>query len=204
MAEVLEAVPARAHWLGWSLGGLVALGAAVRHPARVDRLVLVASAPRFSRAADWPRGMAIARLDAFADELERDYRGTLMRFLSLQTRGADHEREDLRVLRAALFERGRPALEALRGGLRMLREVDLRGEIARIDLPALWLAGAHDRLVHPDALRAAAALGGGRFEVVRGAGHAPFLSHPEAFVRRVHAFLAAGSGGPLGADSPGR
>src|SRR5512147_1011217 len=55
---VLESVPERAAWLGWSLGGLVAARAALASPARVERLVLVATTPSFVCRPGWPAAMA--------------------------------------------------------------------------------------------------------------------------------------------------
>ena len=47
-AALVARVPA-AVWLGWSLGGQVALRAALDHPGQVRGLVMVASSPRFVR-----------------------------------------------------------------------------------------------------------------------------------------------------------
>ncbi len=54
----IAAATPRALWLGWSLGGLVALRAALDYPANVRGLVMIASSPRFVSAPDWPHGVA--------------------------------------------------------------------------------------------------------------------------------------------------
>ena len=93
-------------------------------------------------------------------------------------------------MRGLLFEHGEPDHAALRGGLRILREADLRGSLARIDCPALVLLGERDTLVPIAAGEAlAAALPHGTLRLMPGAGHAPFLSHPEAFAEAVSDFL---------------
>jgi len=188
---VAAAVPQRAHWCGWSLGGLVALEAARRYPDQVARLVLVASTPCFAKRADWPCAVAPETLDEFADSLAGDYEGTLKRFLSLQARGDEGARAVLRDLRDSLFTRGRPAAEALRGGLEILAGCDLRDRATGVAQPTLVIHGERDQLVPlPAGEWLAQNLPAAKLAVVKGAAHAPFLSHPDEFVNLVNGFLA--------------
>jgi 3-oxoadipate enol-lactonase / 4-carboxymuconolactone decarboxylase len=54
LAGLLEALGiARAHVVGLSLGGMTAQAFALAHPARVDRLVLMATSARMASPADW-------------------------------------------------------------------------------------------------------------------------------------------------------
>ncbi|HWP95175.1 MAG TPA: pimeloyl-ACP methyl ester esterase BioH [Gammaproteobacteria bacterium] len=190
--QVLDAAPFAAHWLGWSLGGMVAMQAALLSPARVRRLVLVATTPRFLTAPDWPHAMAPETLARFAAELERDYRTTVLNFLALQVQGDETARATLRALRASVFARGEPDPRGLHAGLEILQTTDLRGELARLRAPALVVAGERDRLTPPAAGRALAqGIPGARFTVLKGAAHAPFLSHADDFVRAVAGFFEA-------------
>jgi pimeloyl-[acyl-carrier protein] methyl ester esterase len=184
-ARIAEAAPG-AIWIGWSLGGLVALEAALDRPHHVRGLVLVAANPRFALAPDWPHGVEHAVFDDFARDLATDWRGTLDRFLALECVGSDRARSELRELRAHVFERGEPALHVLGDGLRILADTDLRPQLPELDCPSLWIAGARDRLVPWQAMEAAAALAPrARFARIDGGGHAPFIGHPE---RVLHAF----------------
>lgn len=187
---VLGCVPERAAWLGWSLGGLVAARAALVAPERVERLVMVAATPSFVRRPDWSPAMAPEVLEAFADNLRRDYRRTLQRFLALQVHGSDAADVVLRELRARLLQHGQPSPEALWAGLEILRTTDLRARLADIACPVLFLMGARDTLVpRMAAERAAARLPNARVEVIAGAGHAPFLSSPAIVAERLGNFL---------------
>ncbi len=175
---------------GWSLGGMVALRWALDFPAGVERLVLVASTPRFVSGEDWPHGMEPRTLRAFADGLAGDYEGTLKRFLSLQARGDDEAREVTRALRSSLFERGRPDDAALQGGLAILRDSDLRNDVASLRCPALVIHGDRDMLTPLPAGRwLSQRVPHGRLAVVAGASHAPFLSHRGEFARLAGEFL---------------
>lgn len=189
-AEAVAArVPERALWLGWSLGGLVALQAAAAHAPRVRGLVMLAASPRFVRADDWAAGMDAAVFRTFASELGRDYRGTLDRFLMLEAQGSDHVREELRLLRTEVFAHGEPAADVLCDGLGLLEDSDLRAALPALAMPSLWLAGRRDRLVSPAAMRAAAdAAPRSRFHQVESGGHAPFLTHAGEVADALRAF----------------
>ena len=175
---------------GWSLGGQVALHWAAREPEKIKRLVLVASTPCFAERDDWPFGMARATLQQFAAELEKNHAATLRRFLVLQMRGSEGERELLANLRELLFSRGEPHPDALRGGLEILRDADLRGALPEIRQPTLVIAGERDKLTPPEASHyLAQTLPNARMVEIEGAAHAPFLSHPQIFIQHLKSFL---------------
>jgi pimeloyl-[acyl-carrier protein] methyl ester esterase len=188
-ARAIAALVPRAIWLGWSLGGLVAMRAALDEPMRVRGLVLMASSPRFVVGDDWPCGVEPSVFAEFGAGLVSDYRGTIERFLALETLGSEHVRGELRALKTQVFARGEPALSALTEGLRILDGTDIRADIARIAVPSLWIAGRRDRLVNAAAMRWAAARSGGRY-VECNSGHAPFLGHADALADAIRNFTA--------------
>lgn len=176
--------------LGWSLGGIIAQRWAALVPQQVRRLVLAASTPCFAARDDWDYGMPQQTLAQFATELENNHAATLRRFLALQLRGSENERELLALLRERLFSRGEPEMTALRGGLDILRDADLRAGLAQIHQPVLAIAGERDKLTPPQASQyMAQAMPDARAVVIEGAAHAPFLSHPDIFVAQVKSFL---------------
>lgn len=175
---------------GWSLGGQIALRWAMRYPQQIDRLALVASTPCFVRRPGWECAMAEETLAEFAAALQQDYTLTLRRFLALQVRGSERERELLAVLRSALMSRGEPDLGALQAGLDILRDCDLRSALPGIHQPALVIGGERDTLTPPQAAHfLAAQLPDARLAVIEGAAHAPFLSHPDEFMEHLMSFL---------------
>jgi pimeloyl-[acyl-carrier protein] methyl ester esterase len=187
-AEALTRQVPRAIWLGWSLGGIVALQAALTYPERVSGVVEIAASPRFVVAPDWPHGVAHELFAQFGAGLERDYRGTIERFLALEALGSDHAQAELRELRAHVYERGEPSLPALHDGLRVLDVTDLRARLAELRMPSLWLAGRRDRLVPAAAMRwAAQQCPQGRF-VEMPSGHAPFIGHADEVASAIDEF----------------
>jgi len=189
--EVQRVLPGPAIWVGWSLGGFVALAAAQEFPHAVAKLVLVGATPKYVQGDGWPHGMPVSVLEQFARNLEQDYVGTLTRFLSLQV-AAGEERAVLRRMREEMFRYGEPPTTALHAGLRLLKEDDRRAALRGIAQPALVIHGERDRIAPPGAARFLAEhLPSARLEMIPGAGHAPFLSHPAEFLEALKGFIHA-------------
>ncbi|MBI3714893.1 MAG: alpha/beta fold hydrolase [Betaproteobacteria bacterium] len=188
-------MPARPHLLGWSLGGHVALALAHRHPQRIERLVTVATTPRFVASENWPHGKKAEVLADFADRLSRNYAATIRNFLGLQVMGPGQQpalvRDTIRALQEAISAHGAPTAASLAAALEILRLSDIRDRIGDIAVPALVLQGDHDALTAEPAARwLADHLPDATYCLIEHAAHAPFLSHREAFLDHLHAFLA--------------
>ncbi|MEO5596454.1 MAG: alpha/beta fold hydrolase, partial [Lysobacteraceae bacterium] len=165
--------------------------AALHRTQSVQALVMLCALPRFVRAPYWPHGMDAETFTTFGDELARDYRGTLERFIALETLGSDNAATELRLLRAQVFAHGEPSPLALQQGLRLLEQTDLRADLPSLKMPSLWLAGRRDRLADWRAMQASATLApNARFHRIEGAAHAPFLTHVDEVSAQVLAFLA--------------
>jgi pimeloyl-[acyl-carrier protein] methyl ester esterase len=180
----LTVAPRRAHWVGWSLGGQLALQAAFAEPERVSALGLVATTPCFVQRNDWSIGMALETFEGFAAALLDDAEATLMRFLTLQVKGDSDAKATLKQLRSGIQSRPVATPEGLRQGLALLRETDLRERLVGLRCPHAWLLGQRDTLV-PAGLGdwLDTAVPEARVHVIGGAGHAPFLSHARDSLR---------------------
>lgn len=185
---LLDVVPAGATWVGWSLGGLIAMEAA-RFSDKVGKLLLVGTSARFIRDQDWPHGMEHVLLKGFAHDLSNNWTRTLKRFLSLQL-GSDTNLAILRKIRGRFFEVDPPHGQALSQGLDLLEQVDLRPVLSQLDIPTLILHGFHDRLVPVSAGQYLADhLPQAQLQVHERAGHIPFLSHQDWFLEQAIPFL---------------
>ena len=184
---LLDRTPPAA-WLGWSLGGTLALAAAMRAPAQVQALVLLTATPRFVANDDWPAGMDAGVFERFAADFARDPQATVRRFKTLVAGGVEHPARLLRDLR----ELAPACPEALACGLSLLRDVDFVDALPGLRQAALWIAGGGDQLTPAAAsIAAAARMPRGRSFIIDGAGHAPQLSHPLEVVALVNDFLVA-------------
>jgi len=184
VAALLDAAPARAYWIGWSLGGQLALQAALLAPERVAGLGLIGATPCFVRRADWSPAMPVDTFEAFVTQLAADPQAALQRFLALQVKGDGVARSTLKRLRDTVAARPKPQIEALQQGLALLRDTDLRDRLASLQCAQCWLFGDRDALV-PSALGEwlATQVPGAGVVALPEAGHAPFLSHTQATLR---------------------
>ena len=185
---LLDVAPERAHWLGWSLGGQLAVAAAAKAPTRISALVTVASNPCFVARNDWMSAMATDTYNGFKDALNDNPTKTLTRFIMLQTQGADAGRDTLKLLKQ-LVKDDSPA--ALASALTLL-ETDARASLADVKQPALMQFGDKDLLVPVAAAEACAHINDGmKTTVYDGAGHLPFISHSQMWSDEVVNFLAS-------------
>jgi pimeloyl-[acyl-carrier protein] methyl ester esterase len=178
--------------VGWSLGALACIQAAVQKhtPLQADGLLLVSSNPCFVAQPGWAHGVDAEVFDQFAESLASDFSGTIRRFLSLQVKGSASGRQILRELREMILQEAEPDAASLQAGLQMLKQSDLRAELAKIELPVSWALGGQDGLVKISLAGALSQLmPGAAVECYADAGHAPFLSHSEAFARQLVAFI---------------
>jgi pimeloyl-[acyl-carrier protein] methyl ester esterase len=188
--QVLKIMPPDATLVGWSMGGLVATQLVLDNPDAINGLVLVSSAPKFVRDDSWPDGMEAEVLDSFAGDLREDYRNTVKRFIAIQAMGSDNPREEQRILRDRVFRHGDPQIAALEGGLKILHNTDLRSRLSEIKIPMLLLTGEHDSLFRRQAAEQTQLLNANsKLVVIKGAGHAPFLSHEQEFLKELNSFL---------------
>lgn len=177
--------------IGWSLGGLIALNILKRKKIDVDKVVLIAATPKFTKDknTNWFSAMEQEVFDNFAVDLQDDYKKTLKRFLSLQTRGSELARDDLRLLNQKLTERGDPSIEALKNGLKILSDTDLRDDTQN-NTPAMVVLGEKDTLVPVDVKQEFNKMFSNIEQLVLDkTGHAPFISKPEICAEQIKNFI---------------
>lgn len=192
VADALAAsIPGPATWVGWSLGGLYALNVALRHPNKVERLILVSSTPRFSVAPDWPLGLADEIFTGFGIDYGDGFADTIRRFLTFQVKGSAAATKALRGLFSAAASCPTQA-NSFREGVMLLHDVDLRSRLGDILCPVRFIMGEKDSFV-PATLgeQACQRLREGSYRMIAGAGHAPFLSHPDQFLNELMHALSA-------------
>ena len=171
---------------GWSLGGLVSLQLAQSYPQKTAGLLQVATNPKFVQHDSWLTAIAADVFEQFAASLEKNAAKTIQRFLALQVRGTDTSLRTVRELQQSIDERGLPPAAALHAGLNILSGTDLRAAVSELECPVSWLLGDRDALVPVALAESLKQLApAAEIEVIRGAGHALFISHAQAFADSV-------------------
>lgn len=176
--------------IGWSMGGLLAQVIAGKYPDYIKNLVLVAATPCFSRRPDWQYGIHSEVLNQFAKDLVSDFQDALGRFLAIQFMGADNQKVNLRDAKQVIFARPFPNPSTLEQGLALLEKTDLRPQLGKIQCPTVIINGEKDSLIQAMTARLLAEqIPAAQACIIKGAGHAPFLSHAEHFNKSIQRFL---------------
>ena len=192
LAATLPQGAAGAIVVGWSLGGLLALELARRHPERVARLVLIGATARFVADETGSPGLGTEVVEGFRRGFASDPGATLKRFIALQCLGEADRRRTQQAVGAALAPDADrfPPDPVLADGLAILADSDLRPQLGEIRPPCLIIHGEHDALMPLAAAQAlAAALPAAELRVLGGSGHALPLSRPADCARLIEAFL---------------
>ena len=175
--QLAQYIPQNAALLGWSLGGTIAAAFTARFPQRCAALMTIASNPCFVERDDWSSAMPAATFAEFQTRLVQNPTVTLRRFLALQTRGSDGERELLRWLRNHETNAGS---DALAWGLNLLAQLDVRAALQQSTIPAVHIFGSADALVPASVAENISRIAAQQWVVLLdSAAHLPFVSHAE-------------------------
>lgn len=180
----------RAVWLGYSMGGRVALQVAVRHAARVDALVVESASPGL-RSAD-ERAQRLAADEALADTIERDGLGPFVERWAAQPLFASQQRLPAEVLLREREARLANTAEGIAAGLRAMsvgRQPSLWEDLRGVAMRALVIAGEDDEKYVALGRSIVAAAPRAVLRVMPGAGHTVHLERPAAFWAEVRSFL---------------
>jgi pimeloyl-[acyl-carrier protein] methyl ester esterase len=190
LQELSQLLPKQAHWVGWSLGGMIATAYAERFPSRVNKLVLLASNPKFVQDEAWACAMDKEVFTRFADSLDIELEQTIQRFLLLQARGAENSRETIRQLTQQLADKPLPHHDALRAGLELLLSFDVRTQLTALNCPVHFILGDRDTLVPTTMLDEVVRLNQNiSTNLIEGAGHAPFISQQNKCHQQITEFF---------------
>jgi 2-succinyl-6-hydroxy-2,4-cyclohexadiene-1-carboxylate synthase len=181
----------RAAWLGYSMGGRLALGMGVSHPDRVSVLILesatagIQDAPERQQRAE--ADLALARriedigVETFVDEWERLPIWESQRTLPQEVL---HAQRDIRLGNRAIG-----LANSLRG-MGQGAQPSYWDRLSEIEAPVLLIAGALDRKFVGTAGQMGVRIADATFSVVPEAGHAVHLERPDEFLSDVREFLA--------------
>lgn len=192
LCQVLDATSIdQARWLGYSMGGRVALAGAVLHPARVATLILESASPGLSgeaerkarRRADEALAEGILRggMEAFVDHWMGLPLFATQGKLPQKVQEANRERR----------LRNRPeSLAACLRGLGTGAQPSYWEALPDIRVPTLLLAGEEDEKFTAIARRMSQEMPGSELRVIPRAGHSIHLENPFAMLAAVRTYRA--------------
>jgi 2-succinyl-6-hydroxy-2,4-cyclohexadiene-1-carboxylate synthase len=171
---------------GYSFGARVALHVALRHPTKINKLVLLGATRGIQD--DAPRLERRQRDEALAERIERIGVEAFLDEWLAQPMFASLPDDPLE--RAT---RSRDA-QGLASSLRLAgtgTQAWLAPQLGAIASPTLALAGANDEKFSAEARAIARSVDQASYALVESAGHAAHLERPDATARLVNAFLSA-------------
>lgn len=180
--------------VGWSLGALIGWDWLAQGGQGVVRMVSLDMSPCPLPAPgwDWPmRGQSADKAARFTRRLREDWPGAaraIAQGMFARPEGA----ATLPATRAEALIRAQDP-DAMARFWESLTRMDLRQQVAGLDLPLLALHGAQSRVYAPETGAWIAAHGrNARTLALPGCGHAPNLEDPGATAAAIAAFIAAG------------
>jgi len=168
---------ARAHFVGHSAGGVVAVRLAIDRPDLVASLCLVATAAECNQKAAndfYLRWAGIAEAEGM--------------LATLRAMGVKREVDGSSLGDPLGFARASRAIATL-------YPEPLTPRLAALDCPGLVIVGDKDWIGAGGAVKASRALRGSELVILPGLGHLPFLQDPDGFHARLVAFLDRVSAG---------
>lgn len=182
----------RAHVLGMSMGGMIAQEFALRHPDRLNGLILGCSTPGGPNAAKLDSG---AREKTYEKvDLPADERAWRLAEAGLTQGFLRSNRQVLKELTEA--RRKRPLdVEALGRRMAAIDAHDTFDRLGEIRAPTLVITGRPDNIINADNSRILAErIPNARLEMLEPAGHLFWLERPQQTADLVLAFLEACDG----------
>lgn len=174
----------RVNWVGLSMGGMVGLCFALRHPSRLASLVLANTTASYGPGGaeawrDRSRRVEEGGLVAIRDMVEQRYFSEAFR------------RERPEAVARVMSRFLETPVQGYLGCCDAIGRLDHAGRLAEIAAPTLVIAGAAD-VGTPLAMHASLAAGipGARLQVLDGAAHLSATEFPERFASLVAEFLS--------------
>jgi len=195
LGQVLDSLEIeQARWLGYSMGGRIALAGAVLRPARVSALILESASPglpgdaerRARRRADEALAEGILRggMDAFVDHWMGLPLFATQGKLPSKTRDANRERR---------LRNDPESLAACLRGLGTGAQPSFWEDLQTLGVPTLLLAGEEDRKFTQIAQKMAEVIPGAELRLIPRSGHSIHLENPFAWLAAVRTFQPQGT-----------
>lgn len=175
--------------VGWSLGAMALIEAAIEAPERFSAIVLVGASPSFVKRKDFPWGQKPSVVRRMVKELGSGTEDAIKRFQPLIFTGKERASLEVKELLGQMW-RFRCDPLSLENGLMALINTDLREALASVTTKTLVVHGTLDAVCDVECGRYLASnIAGAKLSIMDGAGHAPFITRPREFNSIVNDFL---------------
>jgi 2-succinyl-6-hydroxy-2,4-cyclohexadiene-1-carboxylate synthase len=184
-ADLIASTTGVGTYVGYSLGGRLALHLAIMYPHVVQRLAVLGATPGI--VDDDERAARRAADEALAARIAAIGVGEFLAEWTVQPLFAGLELTD-----AERADRLRNTVDGLASSLRLCgtgTQVSLWERLVELNMPVLAMAGDEDAKFHPIAERIATTVPNGRFATIHHASHAAHLQQPGQVTARLEFWL---------------
>lgn len=179
--DLLDALQIRrTAFCGLSMGGMTGMWLAANEPGRFTRMVLCNTSAFFPDKSGWDQRMELVRKGG----MQAVKQATVERWFTAQFR--ERNRQEVERI-AAMIEKCDPA--GYLGCCAAIRNMDLRGDVKRINLPCLVVIGRHDPATIPEHGQFIASTIPGAQSKVLDTAHLSNVEDPEGFNATVFGFI---------------
>jgi len=143
--QLLADLPKQAIYIGWSIGGMISMSIAARFPERVERLIGVATTPKFIAVDDWPTGVKSGFRMPFEDGINKmGFEPFFKQYCEAEfdypeTRSSAHQ-----AFIDLIDQTGNVDLDILYQGIDISDTTDLREEFKALRCPIDLILGGKD------------------------------------------------------------
>jgi pimeloyl-ACP methyl ester carboxylesterase len=177
------------HLVGHSMGGCISIRYAALYPDRVRRLVLVSTPTRTASMGLWA---LMPGAKSFVSSTYRLRSENVLKWM-LYRDVYQPEYLDLDLVNASVKAQALTTRQTLSQSTRLVRRMDLAGDLRSLGCPTLVVFGDKDRKVNPrEALRQRDLLANPFMIVLTACGHYPPYERPELFNSVLLDFLKSG------------
>jgi len=179
--------------VGWSLAVPLILKLFNSPLLSVDSLVLVDGTPTFVANEQFPHGLPFLVVKRMLKLVNSNFEQALRVFHHLLLSEKEGEMENKDEIWDLLTNKHYIPKQGVAGKLLIsLANEDLRGAMGNITVPTLLMHGGEDKICPPGAAQYMKEhLKSAEIVLFPGAGHAPFLTQPNAFNQRLNYFLSS-------------
>jgi len=175
------------HVLAWSMGGLIAIRLAARHPDCVKSIVFIASTPKFVSPDNLRSGIDFEKYLALKKNFVVNPAATIKSFQALQVVGDENARSVLKQFRS-YEDVSSQNMSELHVGLELL-ETDFSEQLSSLACSKYFILGADDAIVDCHNAEYFAQQSESEWVSWPHIGHAPLLSCPQRVAEQISSFL---------------
>ena len=180
---LLPVLPRKAIYINWSFGGLIALALAAKYPERVERIINIASVPKFIECDGWP-GVPKPGFSQVISEIveKRGLSSFLKESHDTEFKNFDPKPEAYNIVNSFVGNDSEVDMNAIRKRTQIVDETDLREEFESLHCSIDLILGDNDGAV-PNALHEKLKCLNPKvnIHVIKGAQHMMVWTHPVEF-----------------------